>query len=186
MSIDFPGSHFRIATEVPDFNRRSSNPVHRAHALFLAAMLALAGPVAAQEGLPVDLTSLARGADRVVVATVTRVDPIFQSNGFGDQLIVSRTHLRVDTVLKNGRATDDQALVLELEGGTIGDLTLEVSDLPSLERGERAVLFLGRDTRGATVPHGRGQGILKLDSSDRVQGTQLTLSAVRQAVERAR
>jgi hypothetical protein len=61
-----------------------------------------------------------------------------------------------------------------------------VSDLPRLERGERAVVFLRRNTRGAIVPHGRGHGILKLDPSDRVQGTQLTLSAVRRAVERAR
>ena len=148
--------------------------------------LTLASPVAAQHGPPVDMTSLARGADRVVVATVTRVAPVFQTNEFGDELIVSRTHLRVDAVLKPGPGADDQPLVLELEGGTIGDLTLDVSDLPKLARGERAVLFLRRNSRGATVPHGRGHGILKLDSSDRIQGTPLTLSAVRQAVGRAR
>jgi len=117
---------------------------------------------------------------------VILVDPAFQTNEFGDELIVSRTHLRVDTVLKGGRQTDDEVVVMELEGGTIGDLTLDVSDLPSLERGERAVVFLGRNSRGALVPHGRGHGILKLESSGRVTGTQLTLAAVRQAVERAR
>jgi hypothetical protein len=152
----------------------------------LVSMSLLAAPVAAQHRPYTDLTSLARGADRVVVATVTRVAPVFQTNEFGDELIVSRTHLHVDAVLKSGRGPDDQALVLEVEGGTIGDLTLDVSDLPTLQRGERAVVFLRRNSRGAIVPHGRGQGILKLDASDRIQGTQLTLSVVRQAVERGR
>ncbi len=160
--------------------------MHSRPALVIAAILSLAAPVIAQHGPPADLASLSRGADRVIVATVTRVEPVFQANEFGDQLIVSRTHLRVDTVLKGGRPSDEQAVVLEVEGGTIGDLTLDVSDLPSMERGERAVVFLKRNSRGANVPHGRGDGILKLDSSDRVKGTQLTLSAVRQAVERAR
>jgi hypothetical protein len=164
--------------------------LHRAHALTFAAMLAVSSPDFAQTGAhngpPADLTSLARGADRIVVATVTRVDPVFQTNEFGDRLIVSRTHLHVDAVLKSGRAVDEEAIVLELEGGTIGELTLDVSDLPSLGRGERAVVFLRRNDRGAVVPHGRGNGILKLDPSDRVQGTDLTLAAVRQAVDRAR
>jgi len=154
--------------------------------VLLVSMFLLAAPVAAQHGPSIDLTSLARGADRVVVATVTRVAPVFQTNEFGDELIVSRTHLHVDAVLKPDRRTDEQTLVLEVEGGTIGDLTLEVSDLPTLQRGERAVVFLRRNSRGAIVPHGRGHGILKLDASDRIKGTQLTLSTVRQAVERGR
>jgi hypothetical protein len=160
--------------------------VHRMELAVVAALSVLAVPVAAHDGPPVDLTALARGAERVVVATVTRVDPVFQTNEFGDELIVSRTHLRVEAVLKNNRGTSSDPLVIELEGGTIGDLKLEVSDLPSLARGERVVVFLRQNSRGANVPHGRGQGILKLDSADRVRGTQLTLSAIRQAVERAR
>ena len=160
--------------------------MHRVLSVVVAAVFAGGGAVAAQHGPPIDLTALARGADRVLVATVIRVDPGFQANEFGDELIVSRTHLHVATVLKGSRPTEDQVVVMELEGGTIGELTLDVSDLPSLARGERAVVFLGRNSRGAVVPHGRGQGILKLESSDRVTGTQLTLAAVRRAVERAR
>ena len=156
-------------------------------ALLLAALVFTVLPAHAQ-GPRTDLTSLARSADRVVVATVTRVDPVFQSNEFGDRLIVSRTHLHVDSVLKNGGkpGSDLEDVVLEVEGGTIGDLTLTVSDLPSLERGERAVVFLRQNGRGALVPHGRGEGILKLNSSDRVNGSSVTLSAIRSAVEAAR
>lgn len=156
-------------------------------ALFFAALVTSAASSSADVSRA-DLTSLARGADRVVVATVTDVDPVFQSNEFGDRLIVSRTHLRVDSVLKNGNGpgSDLQSIVMELEGGTIGDLTLTVSDLPSLERGERAVVFLRQNSRGVLAPHGRGHGILKLDSSDRVEGSTLTLAEIRNAVDQAR
>jgi hypothetical protein len=149
-------------------------------------MLFASTPLVAQHGPPVDLSALARGADRIVVATVTQVTPAFQRNEFGDELIVSHTRLRIEAGLKGRGKAGEQDVVLELEGGTIGDLTLEVSDLPSLERGDRAVVFLRQNRRGAFVPHGRGQGILKLDSTDHVHGSHLTLSDVRQAVERAR
>lgn len=156
----------------------------RVHAFVLSAVVAAAAPLAASDGPRPDLTALARRAERVVVATVTRVEPVFQTNEFGDRLIVSRAHLRVETMLKHDGGPE--ALVLEVEGGTIGDLTLSVSDLPTLEPGERAVVFARRNSRGEFVPEGRGHGILKLDSSDRVQGRPLTLAAVRQAVEQAR
>ena len=143
-------------------------------------------PVAAETSQP-DLSTLTRGAKRVVVATVIGVEPVFQSNEFGDQLIVSRTHLRVDEVLKPGQPSgESETVVMELEGGTIGDLTLTVSDLPILARGERAVIFLQENSRGAVVPHERGHGILELDASDHVKGTGLTLAAVRRAIATAR
>ena len=160
--------------------------MHRTLTLTAASMLFASTPLLAQHGPPVDLSALARGADRIVVATVTQVTPTFQRNEFGDDLIVSNTRLRIETGLKGAGKAGEQDLVLELEGGTIGDVTLEVSDLPSLTRGERAVVFLRQNSRGAFVPHGRGQGILKLESTDRVRGSQLTLSDVRNAVERAR
>ena len=164
--------------------------MYRTHVLILAAALALGAPLIAQHGAqhgrPSDLTGLARAAERVVVATVTRVEPVFQKNEHGDDLIVSRTHLRIDKVLKSNRPAQEEAVVVEVEGGTIGDLTLDVSDLPTLERGERAVLFLSKNARGANVPQGRGEGILKLDPADRVTGTGLTLAEVRAAVERGR
>jgi hypothetical protein len=73
----------------------------------------------------------------------------------------------------------DPALDVEVEGGTIGDLTLRVSDQVSFTPGERAVFYLKRNVRGAFVPHLRGQGLLKLDASDRVPGSSLTLDEIR-------
>ena len=154
---------------------------------FAATVLAVAvAPLQAERNQP-DLVDVARGAQRVVVATVTRVEPVFHVNEHGDQLIVSRTHLRVDEVLKGGRpAAESQDVVMEVEGGTLGDVTLTVSDLPVMVRGERAVVFLRENSRGAMVPHERGHGILKLDSSDNVRGSGLNLAAIRKAVASAR
>jgi hypothetical protein len=75
---------------------------------------------------------------------------------------------------------------VEVEGGTIGDLTLNVSDLEPMVPGDRAVFYLARDRRGAFVPHLRGQGLLKLDRSDRVRDSAVTLSDIRRAASQAR
>jgi hypothetical protein len=71
-----------------------------------------------------------------------------------------------------------------VEGGTVGDLTLRVSDMQELKEGERAVFFLDADGI-SNVPHGRGRGILKLDDNDHVQGSTLTLDQVKDAVRGA-
>ena len=147
-----------------------------------AVVLSIAvGSALADTGVPVDLPARARGAERIVVASIERVRPQYQKNEFGDELIVSHAELRVSEVLK-GPATTSEAITIEVEGGTVDGITLSVSDLPAVAPGERAVFFLGRDRRGQTVPHLRGQGILKLDAMDRVAGTSTTLADVRRAV----
>jgi hypothetical protein len=83
------------------------------------------------------------------------------------------------------KGTHSAALQAMVEGGTVGDLTLQVSDMPSIEVGERAVFFLDRRPSGTRQLHGRGLGMLKLDANDRVQGTNLTLEDVRRAVRAA-
>jgi len=90
----------------------------------------------------------------------------------------------VDETLK-GQA--QSSLDVEVEGGTIGDVRLKVSDLETFAVGERAIFYLRRAPRGAFVPHLRGQGVLKLDRSNRVPGSSLTLDEVRRtAAEAAR
>lgn len=148
----------------------------------IAAIGLLFAPTPPQASRP-DLDSLTRGAHHVVLGTVTSVDPVFQTNEFGDELIVSRTHFQIEEVLKRGAGgTTMQSVIVELEGGSIGDMTLTVSDLPTMVRGERAVVFLRQNSRGALVPYERGAGILKLDAHGRVRGSTLDLEAVRKAV----
>lgn len=152
--------------------------------LFIAAVLALilhvgsSAPLIAQHGPPVAISERAHGAERVFVGKVASVDPYWQRNEHGDELIVSRVRVDVDEVLKGAKT---QTATLDIDGGSLDGLTLRVSDLPTLAGGDRAVFFVRRDSRGEFVPHLRGLGILQLDKSDRVMGTSLTLSDVRNA-----
>jgi len=131
----------------------------------------------------VPLADRARGAERVVVGHVTSVNPMWRTNEFGDRLIVSIVSVAVDETL---RGPSQPAVDVEVEGGTIGDLTLHVSDLESFVPGERAVFYLARSSRGALVPHLRGQGLLKLDRADRVRGSAVTLADIRRAARQPR
>jgi hypothetical protein len=147
--------------------------------LLLSAFAAIAH---AQDG-PVPLAERARTAERVVVGRVTTVNPIWQTNEFGDRLIVSVVTVAVDETLRGPALT---TVDLEVEGGTIGDVTLNVSDLEPVAAGDRAVFYLARSRRGAFVPHLRGQGVLKLDRSDRVRNSATTLVDIRRAAREAR
>jgi hypothetical protein len=128
---------------------------------------------------PVPLTERARGAERIVVGSVASVTPVWQVNEFGDRLIVSVVRVAVSETLKG---SPQATLDVEVEGGTIDGLTLNVSDQTTFVPGERAVFYLKRNARGALVPHLRGQGLLKLDRSDRVPGSSLTLAEIRRTV----
>jgi hypothetical protein len=135
--------------------------------------------LSASQAAPAPLGERARGAERVVVGHVASIAPAWQVNEFGDRLIISVVRVVVDETLK-GQVIP--TLDVEIEGGTIGDLTLRVSDQASVSPGDRAILFLKRTTRGTFAPHLRGQGLLKLDASNRVAGSTLTLEDVRREV----
>jgi hypothetical protein len=137
----------------------------------------------AQDSIPVPLAERARGAERVVVGRVTTVEPMWRTNEFGDRLIVSVVSVAVDETL---RGPAQPTATVEVEGGTIGDLTLHVSDLEPVATGDRVVFYLARNARGVFVPHLRGQGLLKLDRSDRVRGSTVTLADIRRTAAQAR
>jgi hypothetical protein len=126
---------------------------------------------------PVSIPDRVRGSEQVVVATIADVRATYETNQFGDRLIVSHAKLQVNERLKGNAA---QTVDVDVLGGTIGDVTLDVSSLPHVKGGERAVFFLDRDqTTGRMLPHLQGQGILKLDANDRVKGTSLDLNTIR-------
>ena len=151
-------------------------------AAFATLIVWLAATAHAQE-VAVPLAERARGSERVVVGRVTDVNPVWRTNEFGDRLIVSIARVAVDETL---RGAQQSSLEVEIEGGTIGTLTLQVSDIEPVAVGDRAVFYLKRTARGAFVPHLRGQGFLKLDRSDRIRGTSVRLADVRRAVAGAR
>ena len=133
---------------------------------------------------PPDIPERARGAQRVVVARVVDVQSVFATNEHGDQLIVTRARVQIEETLKGAPAS---YLPVEVEGGTVGDLTLQVSDMPRLETGDRAVFFLTQvDAKAPNRPHLRGLGILKLGSDNVVRGSSLSLDAIRGMVAHAK
>lgn len=146
----------------------------------LFAMCLMGATLQAATDSPAEVSEHAKGAKKVVVATVTEVESSFDVNDYGDRLIVSAVSFQVDETLKGNR---DAGGVVTVEGGTVGDLTLSVSDMPRMVKGDRAVLFLNDSPKGGHVPHGRGHGLLKLDGDDRVPGTPLTLDDIRAAVK---
>ena len=149
----------------------------RVPCLILASVLAITTQAAAAAGL-VPLSDRVRGADRVVVAKVMDLHASYETNEHGDQLIVSRVKLQVEDSLKGSR---EGSLEIDVLGGTVGDLTLDVSDLPKMARGQRAVFFLTTHRHtGRLVPFLSGQGILELDAQDRVKGISLHLTSIKQ------
>jgi hypothetical protein len=149
--------------------------------LAVALVCVSASTVHAEVGPPTDIAAHSRGAGKVVVARISDVHSTFATNRFGDQLIVSNAVLEVLETLKGAPQT---VTMVTVEGGTVGDLTLRVSDMQELKEGERAVFFLDADGL-SNVPHGRGRGILKLDDDDKVTGSNLTLEQVKNAVRGA-
>jgi hypothetical protein len=137
----------------------------------------LAVPVvaAAQEGRPVTIEERARGAARIVVATVGETAARYERNDYGDELIVTRATLAVEEAIKG----PGESVAFALEGGTVNGITMRASSVPTLQKGERAVFFLEPGKSGEFRPHLHGQGILKLDSSNRVPGSSLTLDEIR-------
>lgn len=145
-------------------------------------LVGLATTASAEVGPPTDVASRARGAGKVVVARIQSVHAQFETNRFGDQLIVS--HAVLD-VLETWKGQPESVVRVAVEGGTVGDLTLRVSDLPSIAEGDRAVFFLVADANGEHRPHERGRGILKLNDGDRVEGTAVSMDDLRQQVRSA-
>ena len=168
------GCHHRVALP---FGLRGLTCV-----LSLAGVLCFSPAGVAGQEAAVALPLRTRGAERVVVGRVASVKGEWRDNEFGDRLIVSVVHVVVEETLK-GQA--QPSLDVEVEGGTIGELTLRVSDLATFSPGERAVFYLARAPRGALIPYMRGQGLLKLDRSDKVSGSSTTLAEIRRAAAEA-
>ena len=138
-------------------------------------MVAAVPALASAQQEPVSIEERARGAARVVIATVAETTARYEPNEFGDQIIVTYARLAVDEAVKG----PGDPVTLAIEGGTVDGITMRVSSLPSLSRGERAVFFLTPGRNGEFLPHLRGQGILKLDADDRVRGSSLKLDDIR-------
>lgn len=152
-------------------------------ALATACVVVLqAGSLMAAKFIPVAVPERIRGSERVVVATVSQVETSLEKTAEGDEIVMSHFVLLVDESLKGSK---ERRIALDMEGGTFGDITLDVSSLPKLQIGDRAVFFLER-RRGVYHPYLQGQGVVKLQSDGSVKNTSLTLDAIRQMAAASR
>jgi hypothetical protein len=147
-------------------------------ALVLLISCAFLATPSAQRGP--DVSGHAKRAERIVVAKIISVVPSFERNAFGDWLIISHADIEVEESIKG---TANQIISVDVEGGTVGGVTLRVSDMPSVAPGDRAVFFLQQSRQGVHIPQGRNGSVLKLDRSNRVQGTNLSLDDVKRLVQ---
>ena len=153
-------------------------------AALLACLGAGAAPAIAASGRIATLDERIDGSQTVVVAHARSVNASWKENEYGDRVIVSHVLLDVEETLKGSAASN--AIWMDVEGGTLDGFTLRVSDLPTVEPGERAVFFLDQNAEGVNTPHLRGQGILKLDANNLVTGSSLRVSDIRSAARARR
>jgi hypothetical protein len=149
----------------------------------LIAVTLWAMPSFAAGNRQVDVSERIKGAQRMVVATAVKVTPEWRTNEFGDKLIISQVTLEVEETFK-GAPTNQMSV--DVEGGTIDGVTLLVSSQTPVKAGDRAVFMLDVTPAGSHVPHLKGQGILKLDSSNNIENSTLTIDDIRRLAVGAR
>ena len=108
---------------------------------------AAAGRALGADQVPVPIAERARGAERVVAGRVSSVTPEWQTNDYGDRLIVSVVRVNVTETMKG---ESSPTVDVDVEGGTIGTLTLRVSDQLTFTPGERAMFFVRRTGVGGS------------------------------------
>src|SRR5690242_8709225 len=106
-------------------------------AALVACLGAGAAPIHAASGRIATLDERIEGSQKVVVAHARSVNATWKENEHGDRIIVSHVLLDVEETLKGSAAAN--AIWMDVEGGTLDGFTLRVSDLPTVEPGERAV-----------------------------------------------
>ena len=162
----------------------TTNVLPRNVMLTVGAMLAATVTIQSASRREVPLEERVRGAERIVAGHVMMVRSEFATNEFGDRLIVTRARVVVSEVLKG--QVPGSTVEVNIEGGTVGEVTLLVSDMPEVRPGDRVALLLSQNRLGQTVPHLRGQGVFKLDRNGRDEEQHIALDEIRAAARSAR
>ena len=121
------------------------NRVRLAALVLAGAVGGNVGAAALSPGQPATIQERARGAAKVVVATVVETSARYERNEFGDELIGTQAELAVEEAIKGS----SEPVTMEIEGGTVDGITMRASDLPAIAKGERAVFFLTRGYGGS-------------------------------------
>lgn len=93
---------------------------------------------------PMSTDELTRGSQLVVRGTVTRVESYWSEDG---KAILSRAYVSVTDVIRGEDVPPE--VVVEFEGGEVGDVGYRVSDAAEFREGEDTLLFL----TDSPIPH---------------------------------
>jgi hypothetical protein len=108
----------------------------RHYVFFLLLLLAFAFPLQSTKVNKSDLD-----ASHILVGRVEEAEGFFGLNDRGDELIFSRVRVKVERWIK-GR--DGNSVEFVMEGGSVGDLALKVSEYPEFSKGQVVRLSLDK------------------------------------------
>ncbi|MBF0317634.1 MAG: hypothetical protein HQL04_05605 [Nitrospirae bacterium] len=124
-------------------------------AAVIVAMMLGAAPVSGTVAVSTD--------DLVMASDVILRGVVEQTQSVWDQkagTIITRAHLKVTQVIRGNFTA--KTVALEYEGGTVGDLTLQLRDVVSVVKGEDVIVFLktkaGKVNENVFLVHGEKQG----------------------------
>lgn len=80
---------------------------------------------------------LTKTSEIVIVGKVVKIKSYWSEDGGA---IFTKAFIRVQNVIKG--KVEQKKIVVEYEGGEVGEVGLAVSDMPILEKGEKVILFL--------------------------------------------
>jgi hypothetical protein len=126
------------------------------------------------------LPDRAKASDIVVLATVNSATSSYETNAFGDRLIVTKLGLSIQESMKGPQAQD---MEVQLLGGTVGEVSMVASHEPAIPvNGTQAVLFL-KDKGGKLVPSASEDSIMKVSNGKVTdEKSSLTVEQVRAAI----
>jgi hypothetical protein len=116
---------------------------HRTVAVAALLVIASSFPAFGTTVLPMKFEALVAEAQTIIRGEIIDVRSDWR-DGARDAPIVTKVTVRVLEALKG---SPPPQLVLEFLGGTVGDTTLEVSDMPRFTVGERDFLFVNQTER---------------------------------------
>jgi hypothetical protein len=118
------------------YQRRNFHPLKKSLLAFLAlALLFLNFSQALMVKL--SLQRLTIGSDAIILGEVENMQCEWSLDG---QIILSVVTLRIDEILKG--EFSNSKIFIQYPGGTVGELSLKVTDMPSFHRKEKVLVFL--------------------------------------------
>ena len=150
--------------------------------LFIAAIILFSQSVLAiMIGLSTE--QLTKASQTIIIGQV--MDVKSQWNETGDE-IITRADVAVKEIIRGG-FNHERHLIVEYEGGEIGDIGLRVSDSPTLIKGENVVLFLKllKETKNGLLCKivGRAQGKYSIDQDGIARKTGFNVLKGKEAIE---